>query len=91
VTNGLMPVIAAGFAIPLLMLLVGSVKNALPPGVGKGWVWLTVLFIFLVAGRSGLLESVGFDRRAAMQWVIVCGMGMAVVGEYIGRVRPRPQ
>jgi hypothetical protein len=81
--------IAIAFAIPLLMLLVGGVKNVVPAGVGKGWAWLTVVFIFLVAERGGLLESVGFDPRAAMKWVVVCGMGMAVLEECIGRIRPR--
>ena len=56
--------IAIALAIPLMMLLVGGVKNALPPGVSKGWAWLAAIFVFLlVAERTGLLESIGFDPR----------------------------
>ena len=88
-TNGFMGWIVIAFAIPLMMLLVGGVKNALPPGVSKGWAWLTAIFIFLlVAERSGLLESIGFDPRVAMKWLIVCGMGMAVLEECINRALP---
>jgi hypothetical protein len=89
VTNGLMGWIAIAFAIPLIMLLAGGVKNALPPGVSKGWAWLTAIFVFLlVADRTGLLESIGFDPRAAMKWLLVCGMGMVLLEERTNRALP---
>src|SRR4051794_29088900 len=77
--NGITTLIAFAFAPPVLMILVGAMKEALPGDVRKGWVWVAAAFVsVLAAGPTGLLESIGINPLVTMQGVLLCGLGLAL-------------
>ena len=90
--HGIVPYLAMAFAIPLLMLLVRFMKNALSDGVGKPWAWFAAAFVFVLAGEgTGLLHGIGIDPcAAAMKGVLLCGLGLALLEDCINRVRRWP-
>ena len=77
--HGIVPYLAMAFAIPLLMLLVRFMKNALSDGVGKPWAWFAAAFVFVLAGEgTGLLHGIGIDpRRHEGSAALRAGTGVA--------------
>jgi len=85
--NGIVPYLAMAFAIPLLMLLVRALKNALPEGVMKPWAWIAAAFVFVLAAEgTGLLQSIGIDPRSAMKGVLLCGLSLVLIEDGINRI-----
>ena len=76
--HGIVPYLAMAFAIPLLMLLVRFMKNALSDGVGKPWAWFAAAFVFVLAGEGtgGFMASAS-TRRHEGSAALRAGTGVA--------------
>jgi hypothetical protein len=89
--HGIRAWIALAVVIPLLLILVRVLKDALPEGVTKGWAWVAAAVVFLLAdGRAGLLEQIGIDPRAAIKGVLLCGVILVLFEDCFDRVFRRP-
>jgi hypothetical protein len=76
-----------GLAFPVLMLFVHVFKRALPPGIGKPWAWLSAAFVSVLVGEmTGLLAATGIDSRSAMKSVLLLGVILVLIQDFINRV-----
>ena len=83
--------VAVGFAIPLLLLVLRPLIGAGSDAVGRPWAWWWAAFVIVLAGgRSGLLQGLGLDPAAVLKWVLLGGFALVVLEDLYHRVLHRP-
>jgi hypothetical protein len=84
--------LALGLVLGLLMVFLHAFKRAVPEGLGNPWAWVAAAFVtVLLAGRAtGLLAALGIDPHAALMWVLVGGVVLAMLVDFKDRIDLRP-
>jgi hypothetical protein len=83
--------LALGLVFGLMMVFLHAFKRAVPEGLRNPWAWVAAAFVTVLAGnKTGLLADLGIDPHAALKWVLVCGVGLALLGDFKDRIDLRP-
>jgi hypothetical protein len=85
--DGNISFLAPGLVFALLILFLHVFQRAVPEGLGNPWAWVAAAFVTVLAGQgTGLLAALGIDPHVALKGVLLCGVGLVLLGDFINRV-----